>query len=120
MQHDPYSWQIIGNDFEYTAERTAFGKETEAIVDRFVNELSPERKRQFGEALFTVLESTQQQTLSGIAENKLQSLRNVLRSFTGLDPSVRDILQESFAALNRSRKEIRRQSRETAEEKKSS
>ena len=120
LQHDPYSWQIIGNDFEYTAERTAFGKETEAIVDRFVNELSPERKRQFGEALFTVLESTQQQTLSGIAENKLQSLRNVLRSFTGLDPSVRDILQESFAALNRSRKEIRRQSREAAEEKKSS
>lgn len=119
QQHDPYSWQVLGNDFEYTTERTAFGIETEAIVDRFVNELSTERKRQFGEALFTLLESTGQETLSGVADNKLQSLRNILRSYTGLDPSVREILQDSFAALNRSRKEIRRQRRES-EDKKSS
>lgn len=109
LQHDPYSWQILGPDFEYTAERTAFGRETEAIVDRFVSELSIERKRQFGEALFSLLESTGQTTLSGIGANKLQSLRNIVRSFTELDPTVQDILQDSFAALSRSIKEVRRQ-----------
>ena len=109
LQHDPYSWQVLGADFEYASERTAFGKETEAIIDRFVNELSPTRRRQFGEALFTVLESTGQDTLSGIAGNKLQSLKNVMRSFTELDPPVREILQDTLAALARSVKEIRRQ-----------
>ena len=107
-QHDPYSWQIRGADFVYTAERTAFGQQTEAIVDHFVNTLSPERKRQFGEALFTVLEATEQSTVSGITANKMQSLKNVMRSFTALDPEVRALLSEALSALNDSRKAVRR------------
>ena len=107
-QHDPYSWQILGPDFEYTAERTAFGQRTEAIVDHFINSLSPERKRQFGEALFTILEATEQETVSGITSNKLQSLKNVVRSFSSLDPEVRVLLSETVGALNESRKSVRR------------
>lgn len=109
LQHDPYSWQILGADFVYTSERTAFGRETEAILDRFVKELSPERKRQFGEALFTVLESTEQSTVSGITGNKLQSLRRMISSYGELAPEVRSILSDSFAALNRFRKEIKKE-----------
>ncbi|MBQ8716604.1 MAG: DUF2974 domain-containing protein [Clostridia bacterium] len=108
FQHDAYSWQIRGADFEYTDQRTAFGQETEAIVDRFVSELSPERKRQFGEALFTILESTNQETVSGITGNKIQSFRRILSSYAGLDPKVREILGDSFAALNRFRKDARK------------
>lgn len=108
LQHDPYSWQIKGADFEYAAERTAFGRETEAILDRFVNELSPGRKRQFGEALFSILGSTEQETVSGITGNKLQSVRRMLSSYGELAPEVRSILSDTFAALNRFRKDIRR------------
>ncbi|MBQ9097992.1 MAG: DUF2974 domain-containing protein [Clostridia bacterium] len=108
LQHDAYSWQVMGADFEYTTERTAFGRETEAIVDRFVNELSPERKRQFGEALFAMLESTGQETVSGITGNKLQSLRRMLSSYADLDPKVREILHDSFSSLNRFRREARK------------
>lgn len=108
LQHDPYSWQICGADFVYTTERTAFGRQTEAIVDHFVNSLSPERKRQFGEALFTVLEATEQSTVSGITSNKMQSLKNVMRSFTALDPEMRALLTEALDALNDSRKAVRR------------
>lgn len=108
LQHDPYSWQIMGADFEYTDHRTAFGLETEAILDRFVKELSPERKRQFAEALFTILESTEQDTVSGITGNKLQSFRRILSSYAGLAPEVRSILNESFAALNRFRKDAKK------------
>ncbi|MBQ8356951.1 MAG: DUF2974 domain-containing protein [Clostridia bacterium] len=109
LQHDPFSWQIKGADFEYTDTRTAFGQDTEAIIDRFVNELSPERKRQFCEALFTILESTEQDTVSGITGNKLQSIRKILGSYAELDPEVRTILNDSFAALNRSRKAVRKE-----------
>ena len=107
-QHDLYSWEVSGGDFVYTTERTAFGRQTEEIVDRFVNDLSPERKRQFGEALFGILASTNQETLTGIGNNKLQSVKSIIRSYAGLDPEVRAILNDSFAALNRSRKEVKK------------
>ena len=120
LQHDALSWEICGADFVYATERTAFGEQTEAILDGFVNELSPERKRQFSEALFTVLESTKQETLSGIAGNKMQSLRNALRSFVGLDPEMREVLTQAVSALNRSRKTVRRARAALPESEKSS
>ena len=107
-QHEPLSWQVLGADFEYAAERTAFGARTEAIVDRFVNTFSPERKRLFTEALFTVLEATEEQTLSGIVANKSRSIKNALRSFANLDPPVREVLMDAVAALSDAGKSVRR------------
>lgn len=107
-QHDAYSWQVRGADFEYTAERTAFGRETEEIADRLLADMTPEQRRLLGEALFTVLESTNQDTLSGISGNFLQSARQILRSYTGLDPELRAILNQAILALNRARREVRR------------
>ena len=108
MQHDAFSWQVLGNDFIYATGRTAFGEDTEEILDRFVKELSQERKRAFSEALFTVLEAAEQDTISGITGNKLQSLKKILASYAGLDPEMRDVLNKSFASLNRLRKDVRR------------
>lgn len=107
-QHDPYTWAVQGADFLYAAERTAFGQRTEAIVDHFVDTLSPERKRVFGEALFKMLEATNQSTLSGITANKMQSLKGVLRSFGDMEPEMREVLLEAISALTSSRKSARR------------
>ena len=106
-QHDPYSWQVEGSDFVYAAERTAFGRETEAIVDRLVNELTPAQKRRFTEGLFSLLESTGETTLSGIAAGKLQSLKSILRSLADPDPAVQALLWETALALGRALKESR-------------
>ena len=108
LQHDPYSWQIEGPDFAYTDRRTAFGLEIEAIIDRFTSELSPARKKQFVEALFTVLEATGQETFSGIMGKKVQSLRGAIRSFAELDPASRALLQDTVTALGRSAKWIKK------------
>ncbi len=107
-QHEPLTWQVLGADFEYATERTAFGVRTEQILDRFVNTFSPERKRLFAEALFTVLEATEQDTLSGIVANKGKSIRNALRSFANLEPPVRDVLVEAVTALSDAGKSVRR------------
>ena len=108
-QHDPLYWQVKGADFEYATARTAFGVRTEAIADRFINTFSPDRRRVFTEALFTVLESTEQQTLAGIAANKGRSLKNALRSFANLDEPVREALVDAVAALAEAGKNARRE-----------
>lgn len=105
MQHDAYSWQISGADFLYTPERTAFGKRTEAILERFVKELSPERKRQFSEALFTILERAELTRFDDLGTGKIKLLRNLYRAYSGLSPDVREILADSLGALTESRRE---------------
>ncbi len=105
MQHDGYSWEIEGNDFVYTTERTAFGKRTEAIVDRFVSATSPERRRRFCEALFGILEASEQDTVSGLLGGKRQSLKNIMSAYADLPDDVRTLLVETLAVLGNSRRE---------------
>ena len=99
LQHDGYSWEVEGPDFVYTDERTAFGKRTEAIVDHFVRVTSPERRRRFCEALFTILEATEQNTVSGILGGKRQSLRNMLSAYADMPDEMRVLLSETLAVL---------------------
>lgn len=107
LQHDPLSWCVQGTDFEYAAVRTAFGVRTEQILDRLIGGFSPERRRQFTEALFAVLESTEQKTVSGILSNKRKSLKNALRGFAQLEPPLRDVLWEAASALLNAERSVR-------------
>lgn len=115
-QHDPLTWQLRGTDFLYATKRTAFGQKTEAILDHFLSTLSPERKRAFVEALFTLLEATEQETLSGIATNKLQSLKNAWKGLQALDPELREMLGEAMDALTDSKRAVRRAEKRAAKE----
>ena len=108
FQHEPMTWDIKGADFVYTDRRTAFGHETEAILNHFNNSLSPERKKLFGKALFSVLASTEQNTFSGIATNKVQSARNALRGFTSMDPEVRELLITTLLGIAESRRAVKK------------
>ena len=105
LQHDGYSWEVMGNDFVYTTERTAFGKRTEAVVDRFVSATSPERRRRFSEALFSILEASEQDTVSGILGGKRQSLKSIMSAYADLPDDVRTLLVETLAVLGDSRRE---------------
>ena len=105
MQHDGYSWEVKGNDFVYATERTAFGKRTEAVVDRFVSATSPERRRRFCEALFGILEASEKDTVSGLLSGKRQSLKNIMSAYADLPDDVRTLLLETLAVLGDSRRE---------------
>ena len=112
MQHDGYSWEVLGTEFVYATERTAFGKRTEDIVDRFVNLTSPERKRRFCEALFSILEATEQDTLSGILSGKRQSLRSIIGAYADLSEEMKTLLAETVNLLVQARRDVEKQEKE--------
>ena len=108
FQHDPYAWQIQGKSFVPAERRTAFGERTEAILDEFLTTLRPARRRQFCEALFTVLEGSEQETISGINKNKRESMRNIVRAYGALPPDMRQVLADTVAALQRAARTVDR------------
>ena len=111
LQHDGYTWEVLGADFVYTDERTAFGKRTAAIVDHFVETTSPDRRRRFCEALFSVLESTEHDTFSGILGGKRQSLRNMMSAYADMPDDMRVLLSETLGVLLGARRAAKRAER---------
>ena len=116
LQHDGYTWEVLGTDFVYTDERTAFGKRTAAIVDHFVNATSPDRRRRFCEALFSVLEATEHDTFSGILGGKRQSLRNMMSAYADMPDDMRTLLTETLGVLIDARRAAKKAAREKAKE----
>lgn len=114
LQHDGYTWEVLGTDFVYTDERTAFGKRTAAIVDHFVNATSPDRRRRFCEALFSVLEATEHDTFSGILGGKRQALRNMMGAYADMPDDMRVLLTETLGVLITARRIAKKAAREKA------
>ncbi len=112
FQHDPYSWQVLGNGFVPAPRRTAFGERTEAILDEFLTTMSPARRREFCQALFTVLEGSEQETISGINRNKRESMRNILRAYGAMPPEMRQVLADTVGALQRAARTVDRRKNE--------
>lgn len=119
LQHDGYTWEVLGTDFVFTDERTAFGKKTAAIVDHFVSVTSPERRRRFCEALFSILEATEHDTFSGILGGKRQALRSMMSAYADMPDDMRVLLSETIAVLasaRRTSKKAERRAKNTESE----
>ncbi|MBP3396280.1 MAG: DUF2974 domain-containing protein [Clostridia bacterium] len=114
LQHDGYSWQVEGGSFVFSEERTPFGKKTEAVIARFLQETTPEHKRQFVETLFQLLEASEEDSLTALGKKK--SLQNILRAYTGLAPEVREMLSQTVSKLNQVRRAVTKEQKGDAED----
>ena len=54
MQHDPYSWTVLGPDFVYLEQVTASGRFLDQTIRGWLANLSPEQREQFVDALFDI------------------------------------------------------------------
>lgn len=74
MQHDPFSWQIIGKRFVYDLERTKSGRTLERAVNGFISGMNAEEKEQYVEKIYSILRSTKVRTLHDLEKNMVQNV----------------------------------------------
>ena len=106
MQHDPFSWNVLGcefvtvNDFD---RGSAFLKIT---VNKWIDVLSKEDLEVLIETLFTVIRSTDARTNRELDDNKLINSFKMINAVNNLDPNLRkqflEILNEYFKIVNSS------------------
>ena len=58
MQHDPYSWQVLGPDFLRVEELTADSRFLDRTFKHWLSQMSNEERSQFFDTVFELLEST--------------------------------------------------------------
>lgn len=99
MQHDPFSWEIRAGDFVYLEERTEYGRRTDANVKKWLNSLSYDDRLEFTELLFSLLESTNANTITELRESKLQSIESIIKAVKALDKPSRDFLFQTIKKI---------------------
>lgn len=93
MQHEMYSWEMGYNDLVYLDKTTRESRFVDKTLREWISGLNREQRRQFTEALFSILGTAEAATVSEITTG------NILQGIINADESVRDLIGKSITAL---------------------
>ena len=89
LQHDPYSWQVLGPGFVCLDTVTGGSKFFSLTMKRWVAAMEPTVRETFVDALFDVLGATNAGTLEELSERWWESAGAVLAALKDLDDETR-------------------------------
>jgi len=89
LQHDPYSWQVMGPRFETMAGLSEEGKRNSRRFREWMRNMDQDDRRIFTDTLFHVLEATGARTLRDLTEDTFKSISAMIRTVRELKPEQR-------------------------------
>ena len=115
LQHEPLSWNVLGNRFIYLGERSEGAKLGDNVIREWLADLSKEERQEFVETVHSILSAGGKvKTLDDLKEGGLGSGLALLKEYMGADEQKKKMLSELMGRLTENAKgELRR----TAEEK---
>lgn len=113
MQHDPYTWEVMGRDFIYMEEVTDSSKHLNHVIKKWLTAMSKEERDVFVEKLFALLESGDAEEVWDIIEPK--NLISYVRTLKA-DEEMRKLLIKELSKLVLELKpSLRKRKKEAAE-----
>lgn len=101
-QHDPFMWQIDGNDFINGEKVYMRARFVDEIFNGWVFSANPEQREKFVEALFDIIETTNAQNATSIlewSENLRGNSTLVYETLKDLDPETRNLILRGLGNL---------------------
>lgn len=99
MQHNAFSWQLLGTKFEYAPEVHKKSLRFQAIFHEWLEGIRPEQREMVIDDFFSVLFATGATTLSELYDGGFKNLRIMAKQMEYLDPETKEIVNELIKNL---------------------
>lgn len=99
MQHDGFSWEVLGTSFVRLNEFSREGKILDETIDRWAESLSAQQREAFADAVYEILTATGAKTLSDLHGEKLSSAVAIVKTYSTLDRDTRKALSAALRSL---------------------
>lgn len=99
MQHDLYTWQLVGNKFEYLQQVTNGSEFIDKTIRAWLANVSVEEREKFIDIIFEIIESTNAKTLAEIKSEILPSTKTIVLAYKNIDPKDKEMIQKTISAL---------------------
>lgn len=102
LQHDPFSWLVVGSHFVYDDDRTISGRQFERIINSWIRAMSPKEREELVESVYDIIISSNAKTLDDLDKNKIRSLFLMQKTFRemGIKKQAQLILSLSKVVFN--------------------
>lgn len=99
FQHDAYSWEVLGGDF-VRMDRVTDGS---VFIDRSLKDwvagMGGQQRKQFFDALFSILGATEAQTMSELSAGLVKNAGKIFAAVKELDESTRKVMTQTISGL---------------------
>ncbi|MCI2057407.1 MAG: DUF2974 domain-containing protein [Oscillibacter sp.] len=102
MQHDGFSWEVMGDHFVTLRQITRQGQMTNLAMREWVHAIDPSQREKFVDALFAVLSASGAVTLTDLKADSLKSAAAMVKAMKDLDKETRVALLDFMGLLFKS------------------
>lgn len=99
MQHDPFSWIIDGDDFEYLPSITKSAAYMNGTLNQWVDLFDDRKRELFVNTLFQVLQATEAVTLYDLSGDWPKRAMAILGAMRGIDNETRTFVFHTIRSL---------------------
>lgn len=92
LQHDGFSWMVMGNHFVRIESLSRQSKLSDLALKEWVDRMPMEQKVRFVNGLFDVLSASGAETLTELKEEKLKNAAAMIRAMKDMEKDTRDAL----------------------------
>ncbi len=105
MQHDIYSWQVLGTKIIQMKEVTNGSELINRTIKTWLKETTPDQRKNVIDILYNVIESTNAVTMREISSARMKNVAKMLKSYRNIDEKDRKMINKVFAGLGMAAKE---------------
>ncbi|MBR5229201.1 MAG: DUF2974 domain-containing protein [Firmicutes bacterium] len=98
-QHMPASWLVSGPRFVRAKARTKSGDQLEKIVRNWKDELTEEERREFIDAAYGIIASSNAKKLDDFDGNRIKSILTMQKSYKNMDPEKQKLLLNGLTKM---------------------
>ncbi len=99
MQHNPFSWQVIGDHFVTLPSINTAARNSSLAIREWLHSVSVEQRKSFIDALFDILNSSGAKTISDLKNENIRAVIPMAKAMMTVDKEVRNGLLDFIQLL---------------------
>ena len=100
MQHDLYTWEVLGNKF-VEDKQTNSSSFIDATITNWLKEISPKQREEFVDTWFDILNSTKVKTVDEFSNKWFKNITTMIKTYNNLTPETRKMMTKTLTTLLR-------------------
>ena len=99
MEHDVYSWQVIGRNFVVLKEVTNGSKFIDKTITNWLKNLDLQTREQVIDIVFEIINSTEARTIADLKLSLMKNAKIILSSYKHIEPENKKMITATITAL---------------------
>ena len=99
MEHDVYSWQVIGKNFIMLKEITNGSKFIDKTIKNWLKNLDLKTREQVIDIVFEIINSTEAKTISDLKLSLMKNAKIILSSYSHIKPEDKKMITATIIAF---------------------